>query len=1128
MHRVTIMFARHIQVAVRQRHFAVRQRQVAVRQRLILALAAVLLSLWVAERAWSVTREEFEGAMAEKVVALSVVPAEISLAGSTSYAQLVVSARLESGETVDVTRRVKIEAPDSVRVSPNGMVRPVADGKGAIRLRLADKSVEVPLEIRGQAEPLEPSFVRDVSPVMSKLGCSAGTCHGSKKGKNGFKLSLRGYDPLSDHRALTDDVAGRRFNRAAPEQSLMLLKPTGVVPHEGGVVMRPGDIYYEILRAWIAGGVKLDLDVPRVTAIAIAPRGVVIPLADMAQQMRVVARYSDGSQRDVTAEAFIAPSDIEILKTDAGGLVTALRRGEAAVLARYEGAYAAAPIFVMGDRTGYEWKETQAHNKIDELVYDKQRRVKVLPSGLCNDAEFIRRVSLDLTGLPPTLEEFDKFLADPRPTRVKRDALIDRLLASEAYVEHRTSKWSDMLQVNTKFLGKQGAQKLRDWIRQRVAENMPYDKFAHLVITASGSTMANPPAAYYKRLRKADEAMENTTQLFLAIRFSCNKCHDHPFERWTQDQYYQLAAYFAQVGRVADKKYKGKTIGGTAVMEKLPLVEVISDTGKGEIKHERTGQVTAPKFPYEHAAMPEAAGSRRAQLARWVTAPENPYFARSYVNRLWSYLLGVGLIEPVDDIRAGNPATNPVLLDWLTRRFIDEGFDERKLIATICKSRTYQISIATNRWNEDDKLNYSHAIARRLPAEVLYDTLHRATGSRGSLPGVAPGSRAAQWIDPGAKMPDGFLDLFGRPPRESACECERVGGLMLAPVLNLVNGPTIADAIADPKGAITQLVARESDNAKVVREIFLRILNRPPTQAEIEASTKLMETSLSGEELRRAKLALAEYEGKLNDAQADWEKSLGTASWQVLDLKEMKSKAGAAFQTLPDKSVLVSGRLAKDAYTFYAENPLANVTAFRLEVLTDKSLPKSGPGRAKNGNFVLNRFIVQGKPKSDPIVLTRAEADFSQATFAAANAIDGNGGTGWATHPKTGQNRTAVFETAKDRAGAEGTLHFRMVQNYSDGTHAIGRFRISVTDAPRPVSMSGPPRNIAEIVAVPAGRRSKEQKAAMAEFRRSGDAKYQQLRGRAERLRSSGDPRLVGAQDLAWALINSPAFLFNR
>ncbi|MEX0866869.1 MAG: DUF1549 and DUF1553 domain-containing protein [Pirellulales bacterium] len=1081
----------------------------------------------------------YEAALPGKVRALSVDPAEIRLQGPFEYRQLVIRGTLDNGEVVDLTRAAKIEGDKQLlTIAENRLVRPAADGVGKLRISFGDQSIETPVAVSGSGAEYEPDYIRDVMPAMSKMGCNAGTCHGSKDGKNGFQLSLRGYDPTHDYRALTDDIAGRRFNRAAPEQSLMLLKPTGVVPHEGGVTMQPGDPYYQIMRNWIAGGVQLDLDAPRVAQIEVFPNDVVIPLPGMKQQLKVIATYTDGGRRDVTAESFIEPSNIEVLSIDSGGLVDTLRRGEAAALARYEGAYAAARIVVMGDRTGYAWQETPAYNYIDELVYEKQRQVKVLPSGLCTDAEFIRRVYLDLTGLPPTADEVTAFIDDARDSKLKRDELVDKLIGSPEYVDHWTSKWADLLQVNAKFLGNEGAKQFRDWIRGHVESNTPYDQFSYEVLTASGSNMENPAAAYYKILREPTDVMENTTQLFLSIRFNCNKCHDHPFERWTQDQYYELSAYFAQVKRDADPKYKDKKIGGTSVEQAVPLVEVVSDGDKGEVKHDLTGLVTPPAFPYEHGAMPAGEGQRREQLARWLTAAENPYFAKSYANRIWSYLTGVGLIEPVDDIRAGNPPSNPALLDRLTQEFISSGFDTRQLMATICKSRTYQLSIETNKWNEGDEVNYTHAKPRRLKAEVLFDAVHRVTGSQAKLPGLPPGARAAEIINPEQKLSDGFLDMFGRPPRESACECERSDSMLLGPVMNLINGPTIANAITDPNNRVTKLVAEQADDREVVKQLFLWILNRPATEAEVEASVAAMQADLFAQEIAAAEQELAEATARIDARQAAWETTLAGPVWTPLELADPTSAAGATFAKQEDGSLLVEGNLDLDTYTFSATTPLQSITGIRLEVLSDDRLPGKGPGRSpSNGNFVLNEFSVTAAPNVDSNVaaeklsLANAKADFSQDNYSVTGAIDGNADSGWAISPQFGKSHTALFETVGDATYAGGAkLQFALDQRYKDKKHTIGRFRVSVTDSPRPHTLTGPPANIAAIVALPAADRNEAQQAELAAYHRQ---QYPELSERQTvlnqlRARGAGNARLVGAQDVTWALINSPAFLFNR
>jgi hypothetical protein len=1087
-----------------------------------------------------------------KVTKVDVRPAKVELNGPFAYSQLLVTATLENGETLDATRIAKVTPPKFATASAAGQVRPTADGSGEITISLQGVTATVPISVKRFGENSAVSFVTDVQPVLGKLGCNAGTCHGAQAGKNGFKLSLRGYDPIYDYRALTDDLEGRRFNRAAPEKSLMLLKPAGAVPHQGGVTMNAGDANYELIRRWIAQGVKLDLDATRVKSIEIFPKDPTVSRIGQKQQFAVLATYADGRVRDVTAETFIESSNTEVATVDkATGAITSLRRGEATMLARYEGAYAASTVVIMGDRTGFAWEQRPVQNYIDELVDQKLKKVKVQASELADDAAFLRRVYLDLTGLPPTPEQVLEFLNDKRETRVKRDEVIEQLVGNDAYVEHWSNKWADLLMVNRKFLGDVGASSFRKWIRDRVADNTPYDKFAYSILTATGSNVANPPASYYKTLRSADEVMENTTQLFLAVRFNCNKCHDHPFEKWTQDQYYQLASYFAQVGRAEDPKYRGQRIGGTAVEGAKPLVEVITDQKGGEIKHERTGEIAKPKFPYPVRVEVPATESRRVQVAKWITAPQNPYFAKSYVNRVWSYLTGVGLIEPVDDIRAGNPPTNPALLDALTEDFVKSGFDTRKLIKTICKSRTYQLSLATNKWNKDDEINYSHAVARRLPAEVLFDSIHKATGSQAKLPGLPPGARAAQLLDSNVNLPGGFLELFNKPVRESSCECERSSGLNLGPILAMVNGPIVGDAIKDPNNFITKLVLSEKDDAKVADQIYLAVLNRLPTPAERKAAIEAIRAAGADyenmvAEYKPKQAAFEAYKAKLNEKQTAWEESLKSqkpTKWHVLDIRRAESKQGptpatakdgATLTINKDGSVLATGKTdAVDIYTVSGLTDLGGpITALRLELLADKSLPAGGPGRADNGNFVLNEFRLTAKPLDKPDSAPTAlkltgEALFGQDGFPVQNALDNNPATGWATAPRFGQDNAAVFKFDKPVSGPAG-VYFTAVFDQRFGTkHVIGKFRLSVTTDANPKLKALLTAEQVTVLETPAAKRTQAQKDMLRQMYLAQDKEYTRLAAEAANP-PPADARVLGAQDLTWALINTPAFLFNR
>ncbi|MEW4454886.1 DUF1549 and DUF1553 domain-containing protein [Bremerella sp. JC817] len=1063
---------------------------------------------------------------------ISAFPDKVSLEGPFGYAQILITAHLDTGEQVDLTRSAKrIDQVDAVSITPNGLVSAKHDFQGELVFEVADQQVKIPLEVKGTTAEYQADFVRDVTPAMSKMGCNQGTCHGAKDGKNGFKLSLRGYDPVYDHRALVDDVAGRRFNRAVPEQSLMLLKAVGGVPHVGGQLTEPGERRYEILKNWIAGGVQLDLDAPKVEKIAIFPENPTVPLPGMTQQFAIYATLTNGEVRDVTADAFISSGDIEIATADDQGVLNLLRRGEAPVLARFDGAYVATTVTVMGDRTGFEWTQQPQFNYIDQLVDEKLQRVKVQSSGLCTDDQFVRRIYLDLTGLPPTADEVRTFLEDDRPSKEKRDALIDQLVGSGTYVEFWTNKWCDLLQVNQKFLGDPGVHALRNWVMDSVAANKPYDEMVYEILTASGSTLDHPASAYYKILRTPEDTMENTTQLFLAVRFNCNKCHDHPFERWTQNQYYNLSAYFAQVGRKEDKRFAGQKIGGSAVEGATPLVEVIYDTGSGEVTHQLTGKVTPPEFPYQ-SDLADNQSTRREELADWLTDPSNQYFASSYVNRMWGYLMGRGIIEPIDDIRAGNPPTNPELLEALTKSFVDSGFDTRHIMREICKSRVYQQSIATTRWNEDDGINFSHAVPRRLPAEVLFDSIHQVTGSKYNLPQLPGGFRAAQLPGTDVRIP--FLDDFGRPARESSCECERATGVMLGPVMKLVNGPVISNAIADPNNELTHLASQMTDDRELINEVFLRFLGRHPSEEEVSMSVELLNEPTP--DLEIAQKALQQHREQLLAKMPAWEASLQRiASWTPLAMQEGTSTAGVSFEKKEDQSLLTTGPITKDEYQLVFDVPAGLLTGLRLEALPDDSLPAKGPGRAQNGNFVLNELKAMVRmpdgSEGPEVSFHRAEATFSQSGWDVRGAIDGNLGSGWAVSPRLGEVHTALFEVDGDVEVPVGAkLVVRLVQQYQDSHHLLGRFRLSATSSERPVRLENNlPADIRQIIAKPTDQRTPEEQQKLVTLFISGDTLLKDLETRLSQAQSlDQNRRLAGLQDLAWALINSPAFLFNR
>ena len=688
------------------------------------------------------------------------------------------------------------------------------------------------------------NFLRDVAPILSKSGCMSGPCHGAAKGKNGFKLSLRGYDPQFDYEALLYDLAGRRFNRADPARSLMLAKPTQQVAHGGGLRFEANSDYYKTIYAWIAQGVPFgDPAKDTVTKLEVEPNEVSLDKPGDQAKIKVTATFADGGTRDVTREANIDSNVTDLATVTDKAEVKGARIGEATLLVRYQGKFTTVPVTVINPAPGFAWKQLPRNNYIDKLIDAKLQRLKIQPSQPVDDAGFLRRASLDLTGQLPDPNEVRAFIADPSKT--KRAKMIDKLIASNAFVDHWTLKLGDLLQANRKYLGEKGVFEFDEWIRQSFAANKPYDKMVRELLSASGSTYDNPAANFFRVTRDPKPTMEVTTQVFLGVRMVCAQCHDHPFERWTQNQYYEMASFYSATGLRP----------GYEVGEEI----VYNLRDDYEMKHPKDGRVMRPNFivpaSYGSSSIPVDA-KRRLALAEWVTAKDNPFFAKSTVNRFWSYFLGRGIIDPVDDIRASNPPSNPAVLEALTKDFIEHNFDLRYLLRTIANSRTYQASMQTNEWNAKDTDNFSHAIPRRLSAEELMDGLTLATGVRPVFPDVPPETRAEQLPDPHVGK-DGFLDLFGRPSRESACECERRSDLSLPQALNLVNGKTISDAVSDGNGRVAKAILAGRSDKDLIEEHYLSSFSRPPTQSEVETGIKYLTAGNTGRAARAQDLLWA-------------------------------------------------------------------------------------------------------------------------------------------------------------------------------------------------------------------------------------------------------------------------------
>ncbi len=550
------------------------------------------------------------------------------------------------------------------------------------------------------------------------------------------------------------------------------------------------------------------------------------------QQIVALAHYPDGAVRDVTQEVNISSNIPEIADVDAKARVKGERKGEAAMLVRYEGKFVAVPVTVANPNPGFAWNNPPQYNYVDQLIDPKLKRLKILPSPTVDDAEFLRRVSLDLIGLAPTPEEIRAFVADKSESRAKRSRVIDQLLARPEYVDNWTLKWGDLLQSSRRYLGDKGMWEFREWIRDSIAQNKPYDKFVYELLTARGSAYEYPAANFFRVTRNAKASMEKTTQLFMGVRLVCTQCHDHPFEKWTQNQYYEMAAFFGSVGLKP-----GFQSGDEIIYDKRE---------DNEVKHPKTGRVVPPKYLVACVGAPPipANAERREALVEWLTSKENPFFARAIANRFWSYFLGRGIIEPVDDIRASNPPANEPLLEALTKDLTDHDFDLKHLMRVIVNSRAYQASIQTNVWNADDKVNFSHAMPRRLSAEELMDAIAQASGARPKFPEVPPDTKAEEFPDPHVGK-DGFLDVFGRPARESSCECERRSDISLPQALNLMNGRTIGDTIADSKGRVAKLILSGAPDHTIVEELYLASLSRFPTPKEQDTAVSFLKAGES-------------------------------------------------------------------------------------------------------------------------------------------------------------------------------------------------------------------------------------------------------------------------------------------
>ncbi len=772
--------------------------------------------------------------------ALNIVPSQVVLEGNFSRVQLVVRSvpQTESMDRAqDLTHQAtyQIANPNIAEISHTGQLLAKANGNTTLAVTASGQTQTVPVTVSGIEETPAIGFTSHITPVISKAGCNMGACHASQYGKGGFVLSVFGFEPPKDREAIVRDRHSRRVNWLDVDNSLMLLKPTMQVPHGGGKRLRKDSVDYQILAEWLKNGAPAPgKEDAKVTAIHVTPRRRVCSPKEV-QQLRVMAEYSDGKTQDVTAWAKFDTLDEALVQMTPDGLATISGRGQTAVMVRFmDQADIATFVVPFSDKIQLaDWKN---QNFVDELAKAKFEELGLEPSPRCDDATFLRRAFLDAIGTLPTPAQTREFLANTEPN--KRDQIIDQLLGltgdpkqdvyNDQYAAFWTLKWSDLIRNQSQSLGEQGMWALHNWIKESFRTNRGFDEFVRELVTAKGSIYSNGPANYYRINKNATDLAESTAQLFLGVRLQCAKCHHHPFEKYSQGDYYSFAAFFSRVGTKNSEDF------GLFGRESVVLVK-----SSGSVRHPRTGKVLEPT-PLEGEPLTHDL-DLRIPLAQWLTAKENEQFARSVVNRYTGYLLGRGLVEPIDDMRATNPPSNEELLNALTREFIKSDFDLKQLIRTIMRSRLYQLSSRPTPENTTDSKFYSHYRVKRLAAEPLLDAVDSVTGVPTKFKNLPQGTRAIELPD--AEYPNYFLTTFAKPRRASVCECERMPDESLAQALHTLNGDILANKIADGKARVATLMKAKTPHEKMVEELYLAALCRLPSAKEQSANYELLKES---------------------------------------------------------------------------------------------------------------------------------------------------------------------------------------------------------------------------------------------------------------------------------------------
>lgn len=744
---------------------------------------------------------------------INVYPKSISLSHQRDFQRIIVQHSDELGVTTDITAEAKISAPESIKTDGT-KIYPAFDGEAELTIQVRGEELTIPTAVRNAELDPPISFQREVIPALTKTGCNSGRCHGSARGKDGFQLSLFGYDAPGDHERLTKQISGRRVNLALPDESLLLKKSIGAVTHTGGKRFDKESDYYATIRRWIKEGVTFD-ELPNADPVSLElfPPKAVLQGPKQNQQFLVIAHYDDGSTRDVTdLSVFLSNNDNSVAISDSG-VATSGARGEAFVMARFATITERSQVIVLPqDAPAVDVASYPTNNDIDDLVNEKLAALRIQPSKTCTDEEFVHRLYIDLVGLMPTSEEYRSFIADD--DKDKRSKLIDELLDRDEFVDLWTMKWGEMLKIRTaNQVSYKALLGFHSWLRERIANNTRWNEIARDVLSASGGTFENPPANYYQIEANPQLIAENVAQVFMGMRIQCAKCHNHPFDRWTMDDYYGFADFFGQIG------YK---------QSRDPREFVVYNKAQGEIAHFVSSRSVDPK--YLGGSKPKLDGrDRRALLGEWIASDENPYFARHMANIVWAHHFGRGIIEPVDDVRISNPPSNPELLDELGKRFSGYEYDIKRLIRDICNSLAYQRSTESNPSNRGDVANYAKAKVRRIRAEVLLDSISQITNTQDRFPRLPIGARSVQIAD--GAVSNYFLSTFGRAPRETVCSCEVEMEPTLSQAFHLLNGDTTNDKIRRGQ-LIAKWIEKGWTPEQVVDELYVACFSRAATDAE--------------------------------------------------------------------------------------------------------------------------------------------------------------------------------------------------------------------------------------------------------------------------------------------------------